>query len=378
MKNNVDAFIVSQISLSPICAEASQIRLDATIEIASANALAVFSIAQFLCYASEWRIKMNKTMKRWFIIAGFLVVFGFILFMGVMAVYDFYDLEKLSTMKYDTNTYEVNGAFDKISINVDTTQIEFVPSDNESCRIVCFETEKMKHSAIVQDKTLIIDIVDTRKWYDYIGISIGCPKMTVYLPQNEYTSLFIDTHTGDIAIPQYFTFETLKINGNTADVECLASVLNVIEIKLSTGNIKIDSVLAGEIRLASTTGKININSVSSKGNIEIKTTTGAVNLTDATCTDFTAESNTGRISLKNVIASNSFFIENDTGNVRFENSDAAQISIKTSTGDVTGTLLSEKVFITETSTGNISVPKTITGGKCEITTSTGDIKIDIK
>ena len=56
MKNNVDAFIVSQISLSPICAEASQIRLDATIEIASANALAVFSIAQFLCYASEWGI----------------------------------------------------------------------------------------------------------------------------------------------------------------------------------------------------------------------------------------------------------------------------------------------------------------------------------
>ena len=43
--------------------------------------------------------------------------------------------------------------------------------------------------------------------------------------------------------------------------------------------------------------------------------------------------------------------------MRFENSDAAQISIKTSTGDVTGTLLSEKVFITETSTGNISVPK---------------------
>ena len=64
--------------------------------------------------------------------------------------------------------------------------------------------------------------------------------------------------------------------------------------------------------------------------------------------------------------------------MRFENSDAAQISVKTSTGDVTGTLLSEKVFITETSTGTIRVPKTITGGKCEITTSTGNIKIDIK
>lgn len=320
---------------------------------------------------------MSKTIKIWFIIAAFLVVFGFVLFAGVMIVCDL-DFRRLSTMNYETNTYEVSGAFDKISIDVDTTQIEFVPSDDKNCRIVCFEKEKMKHSAIVQDKTLMIDIVDTRKWYNYIGISIGSPKMTIYLPRNEYTSLFIDTHTGDIAIPKDFTFETLKINGNTADVECLASVLNSVEIKLSTGNIKIDSVLAGEIRLASTTGKIKINSVSSKGNIEIETNTGAVNLTDVTCTDFTAESHTGTILLKNVVASNRFFIKNNTGDVKFENSDAAQISVKTSTGDVTGTLLSEKVFITETSTGSIRLPKTITGGKCEITTSTGDIKIDIQ
>ncbi len=45
-----------QTSLLSICVEASQIRLDATTEIAFAAALAVFSIAQFLCYASEWGI----------------------------------------------------------------------------------------------------------------------------------------------------------------------------------------------------------------------------------------------------------------------------------------------------------------------------------
>ena len=48
-----------QTSLLPICAEASQIGLDATIEIAYATALAVFSIAQFLRYASEWGIFMD-------------------------------------------------------------------------------------------------------------------------------------------------------------------------------------------------------------------------------------------------------------------------------------------------------------------------------
>ncbi len=93
--------------------------------------------------------------------------------------------------------------------------------------------------------------------------------------------------------------------------------------------------------------------------------------------DFTAESDTGTIFLKNVVAEGRFSIENGTGNVKFEKSDAAQISVKTSTGDVTGTLLSEKVFITETSTGNVRVPKTITGGKCAITTSTGNIEINI-
>ena len=48
-----------QTSLLPICAEASQIGLDATIEIVYATALAVFSIVQFLRYASEWGIFMD-------------------------------------------------------------------------------------------------------------------------------------------------------------------------------------------------------------------------------------------------------------------------------------------------------------------------------
>lgn len=53
-----------QTSLLTICAEASQIGLDATIEIAYATALAVFSIAQFLRYASEWRTFMQSRFTK--------------------------------------------------------------------------------------------------------------------------------------------------------------------------------------------------------------------------------------------------------------------------------------------------------------------------
>ncbi len=47
-------------------------------------------------------------------------------------------------------------------------------------------------------------------------------------------------------------------------------------------------------------------------------------------------------------------------------------------GDVKGTLLSEKAFFAESDTGDIDVPKTNVGGRCEITTDTGDIQIQIQ
>lgn len=319
---------------------------------------------------------MNGTAKPWLIAAASLTALGLALFTGSMAAYG-WDFSKLSTVKYETNTYEVSGSFDKISIGVDTAKIELTPSPDRTCRVVCFEAEKVKHTAGVQNGTLVIETLDTRKWYDHIGMFLGSPKITVYLPRSEYVSLSIETDTGDVAIPKDFAFEDLSIKGDTSDVDCLAAVSNAMEIALSTGDIRVNGASADIIRLFTKTGGIHLDSVSSAGNIDIETDTGDVRLTDVTCEDLTAESDTGTISLKNVVANGNFFIESDTGDVRLENSDAAQIFIETDTGDVTGTLLSEKVFIVDTSTGRVSVPKTVTGGKCEITTSTGDIRIDI-
>ena len=73
-----------------------------------------------------------------------------------------------------------------------------------------------------------------------------------------------------------------------------------------------------------------------------------------------------------------FDIERSTGNVKFSDCDAAELFVETSTGDVKGSLLSAKVFIVKTDTGSADVPKTITGGRCEIETDTGDIKITVK
>lgn len=280
---------------------------------------------------------MSKTQKIWLVVAVSLIVVGSLIFSAALAGLDF-DFTKLSTYTYETNTYVASGNFDKISIDVTTPDIVFAASDDGSCKVVCFEQEKLKHSVTVQDGTLMIGTVDTRKWYDHIGISFGNTKMTVYLPQYAYASLSIHIDTGDVEIPKDFTFQHISLNSSTGDVLCYASGSDTIEIRTATGEIE---------------------------------------LTGVNCKSVTVESDTGDISLNNVITQGRLSVRSDTGDVDFEHCDAASIFVKTSAGDVEGTLLSEKIFITETATGDIRVPKTTTGGKCEITTSTGDIEIDI-
>ncbi|MBR6633673.1 MAG: DUF4097 family beta strand repeat protein [Clostridia bacterium] len=320
---------------------------------------------------------MSKSVKICLAVAALFVVIGLILFAFVMEKLG-WDFTRLSTVKYASNTLEVTEEFDKISIDVNTADIEFIPTSDGYCTIVCFEDERVKHSATVKNGTLVIDTTDTRKWYEYIGISVGTPKMTVYLPKNEYASLLIENNTGDINLPKDFSFKTIKIEGDTSDVDCFASASDVIEIEVDTGDINADSVTAGRLKLTTATGDIKINSVTITNGIEIETNTGSVKMNGASGTSLFALSDTGDVTLKQVIVTDKLSIESDTGDVRLESSDAGEITVKTSTGDVMGTLLSEKIFITESSTGKISVPKSITGGKCEITTSTGDIEINVR
>ena len=79
----------------------------------------------------------------------------------------------------------------------------------------------------------------------------------------------------------------------------------------------------------------------------------------------------------NVIANNGNEMP-QTVDLKMNGTSDASITVTTDTGDVRGSLLTDKVFLTETDTGDIDVPKTTTGGRCQITTNTGDIKISIK
>ncbi len=320
---------------------------------------------------------MRKAVKIWLIVAASLILLGIIILGGTMAVSKS-DIFSFTTRKYETNTYEISEDFNSVSINTDTADIVFIASSDEKCKIVCYEEEKAKHSVTVTDGKLSVDMVSTKKWYDHINIGwSGKPMITVYLPKNDNISLLLKNSTGRIELPSDIAFESIDISGSTGDVSCRSSADGMIKIKRSTGDILLENISAGALDLWVSTGDVKVTSVNCAGDVKLRASTGDVKLDGLDCKNLFSECGTGDITLKSVVASERFDITTDTGTVAFDRSDANEISVKTDTGKVTGTLLSEKVFFIKTDTGDVEVPKTTSGGKCEIETDTGDIKINI-
>lgn len=319
---------------------------------------------------------MRKAVIVWLIIAVCLVILGMAV-LGWTACSMGWDFSKLDAGRYETNIYEMKEEFSNISINTDTANIVFAPSDDENCKVVCYEEKNMKHSVSAADGVLMVNVVDTRKWYEHISW-FASPKIIVYLPETQYSSLIIEEKTGDIEIPKDFRFVSIDISVSTGNVKSYACVTEAINITTSTGDVCVEDVSAGTLDLSASTGKITASDIICEGDVRIVVSTGKTIASDIQCKNLTSTGSTGDISLRNVIATQKLSIMRSTGDVKFDGCDAAEIFVETKTGGVTGTLLSEKIFITKTSTGDMDVPHTTTGGKCEITTSTGNIKLQIK
>ena len=318
---------------------------------------------------------MSRAKTVWLIVAASLVVLG--LATVFVACLMGWNISNLGANKYQTNTYEVTQEFSNISIDTDTADITLKASDDGACRVICYEQERERYSVEVQNGTLTVNVINEKKWYDYIGINLDSPKITVYLPEAEYDVLTIEESTGDIEISRELKLRNIDISVSTGNVGCYASATEAIKISTSTGDIYAENISASSLALSVSTGDITASDIICEGDITIRVSTGKSYLTDISCKNLISSGDTGDISLTNTVATESFSIERSTGDVTLDSCDAAEIFIETDTGDVEGSLLSEKVFIVNTDTGKTEVPNSITGGRCEITTDTGDIKITV-
>ena len=321
---------------------------------------------------------MKQTTKAWLWTAVSLILVGLTVFSGVMTMLH-WDFSKLSTVNYETNRHEIREEFDNISVITDTADIRLALSEDGICRVDCYEDEKAIHTVTVRDGTLVIDVINSKRWYEYIGIDLGgSPTITVYLPNAEYASLLIRGATGNVEVPEKFTFGDVDVSTRTGDIDCYASVNGTMILQGRTGDIDIANLSVVSLSLSVSTGKVTAAEIRCEGDLTVGITTGKINLSGISCQSLTATGRTGGIALTDVIAAERFSIGTGTGDITLTGCDAAELSLETGTGDITGCLLSDKIFITEVSTGSVDVPKTTTGGLCRITIRTGDVRLSIQ
>ncbi len=319
---------------------------------------------------------MKRADKIWLVLGAVLLLGGAVLFACVMTSLG-WRFEALGTDRTEERTFEVKEGFSDIHIRCDTADVRFVSSDDGVCRITYRDDEKTGITVSAEQGTLTVTTEDNRKWYEHIGIRFGESRLTVALPGNSYGSLTVSGSTGDVSLPSGFGFESVEIDLSTGDVDCRASASDHIRIGTDTGDIRLRDLSARSMDLSVTTGDVEISSAVCGESLTLTVTTGGSVLTDVSCGSFTTSGTTGDVTLKNVTVSGILSIKRSTGDVAFENCDAGELSVETNTGDVTGTLLTEKVFVTQTGTGDVQVPGTANGGVCRITTGTGDIRIRI-
>ena len=326
-------------------------------------------------------------MKKGVIItAVILMVIGLVIFVAALLFG-----ESLKPAQMVETRYPVSEPFTDIVIKPHEVNIRFLPSTDGTCSVVCNLAQRAKKTAkielseqavidqttlggmrilvSVKEEKLWIESEDHRTWIDHL-FSFGEQTVTVYLPKETYRNLKIESTTGDVELPNGFTFESVQIDGST-------SASGAVGIHTTTGDITLLGAAAQSLDLSATTADVRIQNSSVKGDVSIALSTGKTEIEGLTCGSLTTTGSTGRVILNNTQVSGALFIKRSTGDVTFCDIDADSIKVENGTGDVTGTVRTEKVFFAQSKTGTVRVPQTMNGGKCEITVSTGDILIEL-
>ncbi len=279
---------------------------------------------------------MNKVKKTALLVAAVLIVAGLILSIGAMSSVSF-DVTRLDTTKITTETHEVKEDFQNIRISTDVYDVQVLPSKDGQCKVVSTEETNLRCSISIEDDTLVIEQIDRRNWWKYIGFHWRQRELRIYLPKTEYGEFTMDCVSGDVKLPEDFTFTEVSLSNTSGDMEIGAEV---------TGTLSVET-LSGDLELHNITAK----------NVDLQTVSG-----DMECF--------------RVIAQEQMQMESTSGEIKLKQCDADTLFFKTVSGDVEGTLLSGKVFDVDTVTGDVKVPTSGQGGMCQIETISGDVKID--
>lgn len=312
-------------------------------------------------------------MKKLILFGILFIALGITVF-GVALVkldFNFYNLNSI-----ETKVYEFDGSIENLKIQMDTSDVEILPSKDNKLKVEIYKKENREIFVNFENGTLHVK-EEEKKWYEYLDIDFVAQeeKAVIYLPTEFINTIDIEADTSDVKISK-LNVNSYNHKVSTGDVQLNEINMENGKFETTTGDMEFKKVnVKNALIINATTGDITLDNVNAQ-KIAVKVDTGDTTLTSCIAETISLEADTGDMNLTRTVANKDLTIETNSGYVTFSLCDGGMIKISTDTGDVEGTFLKEKKLNITTNTGDIVAPNITTDGKeCIISTDTGDVKI---
>lgn len=276
---------------------------------------------------------------------------------------------------YVTNRHEINEEIKNFDIHTATADVELVKANDGKGLVVCEEKEKVYHEVTVQDGLLKIKTIDNRRWFEkwFFNFDFRPMKVTVYLPETNCESLNYDSSTGSLDVASDYTFTSVEAVASTGSIKLNNKVTGDIEAKASTGSVSIKNATANKLYAKASTGSVLVESTEVVGEARVEASTGAVKIDGLKCASFYGKTSTGSFNGTEIEATGDVYIEGSTGSSTAKTIKCQKLTLKHSVGSTSLEDVQCEDLNVRASTGGVKLTSTIANNHMDIKTTTGDV-----
>lgn len=178
-------------------------------------------------------------------------------------------------------------------------------------------------------------------------------KLIIKIPKSSNIDINSENKIGDFIIKD-LDIKSLMINSKIGDVYLTNTSTSDTEIKLATGNLKIDNLKSknSSLKINVATGDVKLNNINDLKDISVDNETGDTELSSSTIKDINITNELGNIKLSNLPSesSDNINLKTTTGNIKLSNLTANNsIILKTTEGNIIAELSDEESNFTNSS-----------------------------
>ena len=178
-------------------------------------------------------------------------------------------------------------------------------------------------------------------------------KLIIKIPKSSNIDINSENKIGDFIIKD-LDIKSLMINSKIGDVYLTNTSTSDTEIKLATGNLKIDNLKSknSSLKINVATGNVKLNNINDLKDISIDNKTGDTDLSSSTIKDINITNKLGNIKVSNLPSESldNINLKTNTGNITLSNLTANNsITLKSIAGDIIAEINDEESNFTNSS-----------------------------